>query len=96
MLNIIRNLLAKFVDDIDSGNTNMTYEDQCKVLRMLSNIREGDVAMSKQTAADYLGVCRSTFDNYVRDGFIPKGIKEPGFKELQWYKSDLDLYLAQQ
>ena len=93
MLNIIKSLLLKFVDDIDSGNSNMTYEDQCKVLRMLSNIREGDVAMSKQTAADYIGVCRSTFDNYVRDGFIPKGVKEEGFKELRWYKSDLDLYL---
>lgn len=93
MLNIIKSLLLKFVDDIDSGNSNMTYEDQGKVLRMLSNIREGDVAMSKQTAADYIGVCRSTFDNYVRDGFIPKGVKEEGFKELRWYKSDLDLYL---
>ena len=93
MLNIIKSLLLKFVDDIDSGNSNMTYEDQCKVLRMLSNIREGDVAMSKQTAADYIGVCRSTFDNYVRDGFIPKGVKEEGFKELRWYKSDLGLYL---
>lgn len=93
MLNIIKSLLLKFVDDIDSGNSNMTYEDQCKVLRMLSNIREGDVVMSKQTAADYIGVCRSTFDNYVRDGFIPKGVKEEGFKELRWYKSDLDLYL---
>lgn len=96
MLQVIKNLLLKFVDDIDAGNSNMTYEDQCKVLRMLNNIKEGDVAMSKQTAADYLGVCRSTFDNYVRDGFIPKGVKEPGFKELRWYKSDLDLYLTQQ
>lgn len=29
--------------------------------------------MSKTQAADYLGVSRATFDNYVRDGFIPKG-----------------------
>lgn len=29
--------------------------------------------MSKTDAADYIGVSRATFDNYVRDGFIPKG-----------------------
>lgn len=49
--------------------------------------------MSKVMACDYLGVSRATFDNYVRDGFIPKGIKEDGFKELNWYRSDLDNYL---
>lgn len=51
--------------------------------------------MSKVMACDYLGVCRATFDNYVRDGFIPKGIKEDGFKELSWNKSDLDIFLNQ-
>ena len=49
--------------------------------------------MSKTQAADYLGVCRATFDNYVHDGFIPKGTKIDGFKELRWYKSDLDMFL---
>lgn len=49
--------------------------------------------MNKTQAADYLGISRATFDNHVRDGFIPKGRQIPGFKELRWYKSDLDLYL---
>lgn len=49
--------------------------------------------MSKVMACDYLGVSRATFDNYVRNGFIPKGIKEDGFKELSWNKSDLDIFL---
>lgn len=50
--------------------------------------------MSKIQACDYLGVSRATFDNYVRDGFIPKGIKQEGFKELSWQKSDLDIFLS--
>jgi predicted site-specific integrase-resolvase len=29
--------------------------------------------MNKMQAADYLGVSRATFDNYVRDGYIPRG-----------------------
>lgn len=52
------------------------------------------IEMSKVQACDYLGVSRATFDNYVRDGFIPKGIKQEGFKELSWQKSDLDIFLA--
>ena len=50
--------------------------------------------MSKSTAADYVGVCRATFDNYIRDGLIPKGEKVDGFKELRWYKNDLDFFLS--
>jgi excisionase family DNA binding protein len=29
--------------------------------------------MNKTQAADYLGVSRATFDNYVHDGRIPHG-----------------------
>lgn len=31
--------------------------------------------MSKIQACDYLGVSRATFDNYVKNGWIPKGYK---------------------
>ncbi len=92
MLDIIKSLLLKYIDDIDSGNSNLSTEDQCKLLRILSNV-DNSAEMSKTQAADYIGVSRATFDNYVRDGFIPKGEKVEGFKELRWYKSDLDLYL---
>lgn len=91
---IIRALLKKFIDDIDSGNCNMTTEQQSKIISVLSNIANPDQRMSKIQACDYLGVSRATFDNYVRDGFIPKGIKQESFKELSWHKVDLDLYLA--
>lgn len=53
-----------------------------------------DQRMSKIQACDYIGVSRATFDNYVKDGFIPKGIKQEGFKELSWQKSDLDIFLS--
>ena len=93
MLNIIRMLLQKFIDDIDTGNSNICYEDQSKILSLLSNIANKDQRMSKLQSAEYLGVSRSTFDNLVKDGFIPKGRKQDGFKELSWSKIDLDLYL---
>lgn len=94
MLQIIRTLLQKFIDDIDADNTNISYEQQCDIIRILSNVDSGkDNEMNKTQAADYLGVSRATFDNYVRDGFIPKGKQIGSFKELRWYNSDLDMYL---
>lgn len=91
---IIRTLLQKFIDDIDSDNCNITMEQQSKIISVLSNIANPDYRMSKVQACDYLGVSRATFDNYVRDGFIPKGVKQEGFKELSWQKSDLDIFLS--
>lgn len=94
MLQIIKSILQKFIDDIDADNTNISYEQQCDIIRILSNVDSGkDNEMNKTQAADYLGVSRATFDNYVRDGFIPKGKQVGNFKELRWYKSDLDLFL---
>lgn len=97
MLKIIRNILQKFIDDIDADNTNLSFEQQCDIIRVLSNVDIGqDNEMNKTQAADYLGVSRATFDNYVKDGFIPKGKQIGHFKELRWYKSDLDLFLINQ
>ena len=93
-MQLIRTLLQQFIDDIDTNNTNLSYKQQCDVIKVLSNVNIGqDNEMSKTEAAEYLGVCRATFDNYVRDGFIPKGKQIGKFKELRWYKSDLDLFL---
>ena len=94
MLKVIRDTFQKFVDDIDANNTNLSYEQQCNLIRVLSNVDSGqDNEMNKTQAADYLGVSRATFDNYIKDGFIPKGKQIGHFKELRWYKSDLDLFL---
>ena len=95
MLKMIREMLQKFIDDIDAGNSNLSFEQQCNIIRLLSNVNIGqENEMNKTEAADYLGVSRATFDNYVHDGKIPKGVHIEGFKELRWYKSDLDLFLT--
>lgn len=97
MLKIIRALLQQYIDNIDSGNTNIDFQQQCDIIKILSNVNLGqENEMNKTQAADYLGVSRATFDNYVRDGFIPKGKQVGNFKELRWYKSDLDLFLINQ
>ena len=48
--------------------------------------------MSKYQAFNYLGISRATFDNLVREGKIPPGIKQQGFTEKAWLKKTLDAY----
>lgn len=94
MLQLIKTLLQQYIDNIDAGNSNLSYEQQCNIIRILSNVDSGeDNEINKTEAADYIGVSRATFDNYVKDGFIPKGRQVGRFKELRWYKSDLDIFL---
>ena len=37
-----------------------------------------------------MGISRATFDRYVKDGIIPKGRRQQGFKEIFYLKKDLD------
>lgn len=92
MLHIIRYALKEFIDKIDSGNSNMSEEDQIDTIRLFSRLLDKDERMSKIKACEYLDISRSKFDSLVSDGFIPKGRKDDGFKELSWSKFDLDLY----
>lgn len=90
MLKIIRNLLEKIVTDIDAGNSNITEEEALKLTKVLQSYTDKTVKMSKYQACKYLNISRATFDNYVREGSIPRGKKEAGFKELFYTKKDLD------
>lgn len=62
---IIRTLLQKFIDDIDSDNCNITMEQQSKIISVLSNIANPDYRMSKIQACDYLGVYQNQKVNLV-------------------------------
>ena len=91
MLQLIKTILQQFIDDIDSGNSNITEQQQQELLNMIYKINSKE--LSKIESADYIGVSRATFDNYITKGLIPKGHKRQGFKELYWNKSDLDNFL---
>ena len=90
-LKLLRTLFVELINNIDAGNSNLSFEQQCNIIRLLSNVNIGqENEMNKTQAADYIGVCRATFDNYVKDGLIPRGKQISGFKELRWYAKDLD------
>lgn len=88
MLNIVRDALQQIINDIDSGNSNISEQQQLQILDII-NRKE----LNKTQSADYIGVCTSTFDNYVRKGLIPEGIKREGSSQKLWYKSDLNKFL---
>lgn len=94
MMKIIKDLLLKIVNDIDTGNTNISAEECEKVIEYLTEISDKNAKLSKYQACKHLKVSRATFDNYVRSGKIPKGRKQIGFKELFWYKKDLDKFIG--
>lgn len=90
MLKVIKELLLKIVDDIDAGNSNITNEEALELANTISVLANKDRRMSKYAACQYLNVSRATFDNYVKEGKLPKGKHDIGFKELSWSRRDLD------
>lgn len=93
MITILKKYLQKIVDDIDAGNSNISEEDTIKLCEVLRKYTRQDIRMSKYKAYTYLNISRATFDNYVSQGLLPRGIKEAGYKELSWYKKDLDEFI---
>lgn len=93
MLSVIRELLLKIVDDIDTGNSNLSDEESIEVIKSLRKYTRKDTPLSKYQAYTYLNMSRAKFDNMVREGKLPKGKKVAGFKELIWYKRDLNKYI---
>ena len=91
MIQLIKAAFQQFINDIDSGNSNISEEQQSRILDLLEEINSQE--FSKIEAAKYIGVSRATFDNYINKGLIPKGEKRQGFKELFWYKKDLDKFV---
>ena len=91
MIEILRNVLQDYIDKIDSGNSNISEDQQLEIINFFQKINSEE--LSKIESANYIGVSRATFDNYINNGWIPKGHKRQGFKELSWRKCDLDDYL---
>ena len=89
MIGLIRSLLQNCIDRIDAGNSNLSAEEEIEIIELLKKYTNKDRKFSKYQACKYLNISRATFDKYIRDGKIPKGKKEAGFKELFWKESEL-------
>ena len=93
MLKVIKELLLKIVDTIDAGNSEIDEDSALKIISLIRNLTDNKTKLSKYSACKYLNISRATFDKYVREGKLPRGKHEIGFKELSWEKKDLDEYI---
>ena len=85
---IIIKMLRETADKIESGNCELSESEAMDIMSVL-----GHQVMSKEDACIYMNLSRSRFDDLVREGRLPKGRKRRGFKELVFYKDELDYCL---
>lgn len=93
MIKIIKEILLKIIDDIDTGNSNLSSEECEEVIEYLSGITNKNEKLSKYQACKYLKISRATFDNYVKAKKIPNGRKQIGFKEFTRYAAEMRHFL---
>lgn len=89
-LKIVKSVLEQIIEDIDCGNSKADETELDEILDIINKATNTRNKLSKYQACKYLKMPRSTFDNWVREGKIPEGKKEQGFKEKFWIKADLD------
>jgi predicted DNA-binding transcriptional regulator AlpA len=91
LLQTLKNLLLKIVDDIDAGNTNADEDELCDAIEYVQKLVRKDVWMTKYQACKFLnGISRATFDNLVAAGELPRGQKVyAGDTSLFWLKNEL-------
>ena len=85
---LVSKYLREVADKIDAGSCELTESEAMDILSVISH-----QAMSKEEACVYLNIKRSRFDDLVKEGKLPKGKKVRGYKELRFYKDELDWYI---
>lgn len=90
MLKVIARMLRSIADKIDDGSISSNPEETVQVMETIKGFVDKEQRLSKYEACRYLNISRATFDNYVREGKLPKGQKQAGFKELSWSYKDLN------
>ena len=78
-------MLRDTADKVEVGNCELTSDEAMDIMGVMSH-----EAMSKDAACGYLNIGKSKFDNLVREGKLPRGRSRRGFKELVFYKDELE------
>ena len=89
MLKVIREQIVRILDDIDTGNTNITPEQTIQVAEFLNEMTSTKKLYNRTKAAEYLNCSVQSLDLYRKDGTLEEGRKEKG-GVIQWTKKQLD------
>jgi len=82
---MVAKLFRETANNLDAGNSELSDAEAMDLVEVFCH-----KPISKDTACRYLNMSRSKFDSLVREKKLPKGRKRIGFKELIWYKDELD------
>lgn len=93
MLKFIGKMLREIADRIDEGSISSNPEETIQAMETIKGFVDKNQRISKYQACQYLNVSRATFDNYIREGKLPRGKHVAGFKELSWDKKTLDRFI---
>lgn len=78
-------LLETVLHNLKNDNSEMSEQEAMDIISAICH-----QPMSMDSACSYLNLHSSRFRDLVREGKIPKGRKRKGFKELVWYKDEID------
>ena len=70
---MIAKLLRETADKIDAGTCELSEQEAMDIMSVVAHN-----ALSKEEACIYMNLKTSRFDDLVRDGIIPKGVKRKG------------------
>ena len=82
---LVSKCLRDIADKIDGGSSEVSEQEAMDILKVISH-----QVLSKEQACKYLNMSRAKFDMLVAQKKLPKGRKRVGFRELCWYKDELD------
>lgn len=75
MLKFTGKMLREVADRIDEGSISSNPEETMQAMEALKQFVDKEQKLSKYQACQYLNMSRASFDNYVREGKLPKGKK---------------------
>lgn len=77
--------LKRYLTLLEEDRLECTPNEAMQVISQLSH-----EPMSREQVLIQYGFSHSTFSDYVAKGLLPKGRKRQGFKELVWFRDEID------
>ena len=84
---LIVKYLREAIERVESDSCEFSDAEAMDLLKLIAH-----EPLSKEQACDFLNLSRSRFDGLIAEGKLPKGRKRKGWKELCWYRDELEMY----